>query len=107
MTCTAAAVPLNLALQPGPNHRASLLSAGSSAADRVLEAELQALSPAPAEPADASKAKPRRAPLPAHLPRVEISHEPENTQCGCGCTKLCMHSMPRCFYCYQLHTQLI
>ena len=50
-----------------------------------LEAELQALSPAVAEPADASKAKPRRAPLPAHLPRVEISHEPENTQCGCGC----------------------
>ena len=50
-----------------------------------LEAELQALSPAAAEQTDAPKAKPRRAPLPAHLPRVEISHEPENTQCGCGC----------------------
>ncbi|KMM16541.1 hypothetical protein SYNGFB01_10295 [Synechococcus sp. GFB01] len=42
MPSSAAAVPLNLALQSGSNHRASLLSAGSSAADKVLEAELQA-----------------------------------------------------------------
>ena len=63
----------------------SLLDETLDADLAALEAELQALSPAPAEPADASKAKPRRAPLPAHLPRVEISHEPENTQCGCGC----------------------
>lgn len=63
----------------------SLLDETLDADLAALEAELQALSPAVAEPADASKAKPRRAPLPAHLPRVEISHEPENTQCGCGC----------------------
>ena len=63
----------------------SLLDETLDADLAALEAELQALSPSPAEPADASKAKPRRAPLPAHLPRVEISHEPENTQCGCGC----------------------
>jgi transposase len=63
----------------------SLLDETLDADLAAMEAELQALSPAPAEPADASKAKPRRAPLPAHLPRVEISHEPENTQCGCGC----------------------
>ena len=63
----------------------SLLDETLDADLAALESELQALSPAPAEPADASKAKPRRAPLPAHLPRVEISHEPENTQCGCGC----------------------
>ena len=63
----------------------SLLDETLDADLAALEAELQALSPAAAEQTDAAKAKPRRAPLPAHLPRVEISHEPENTQCGCGC----------------------
>ena len=63
----------------------SLLDETLDADLAALEAELQALSPAAAEQTDAPKAKPRRAPLPAHLPRVEISHEPENTQCGCGC----------------------
>lgn len=54
----------------------------------ALEAELQALSPASAEQTDAAdtpKAKPRRTALPAHLPRVEIQHEPESTACTCGC----------------------
>ena len=32
-----------------------------------------------------SKDKPKRAALPAHLPRREIHHEPESTTCGCGC----------------------
>ena len=27
---------------------------------------------------------PKREALPAHLPRREIRHEPENTTCGCG-----------------------
>src|SRR5574343_43796 len=63
----------------------SLLDETLDADLAALEAELQALSPTPAEQTDATKAKPRRASLPAHLPRVEISHEPENTQCGCGC----------------------
>ena len=66
----------------------SLLEETLDADLAALEAELQALSPAPAEPtntADTPKAKPRRAPLPAHLPRVEITHEPEHTQCSCGC----------------------
>lgn len=31
------------------------------------------------------KQKPRRAALPGHLPRWEIRHEPEQTQCSCGC----------------------
>jgi transposase len=30
------------------------------------------------------KKKPRREPLPAHLPRTDISHEPTDTTCGCG-----------------------
>lgn len=66
----------------------SLLDESLDADLAALEAELQALSPAPAEQtdtADTPKAKPRRTALPAHLPRVEIAHEPESTACGCGC----------------------
>jgi transposase len=66
----------------------SLLDETLDADLAALEAELQALSPAPAEPDDTAatpKAKPRRTALPEHLPRVEIKHEPENTACGCGC----------------------
>jgi transposase len=37
--------------------------------------------PAPAEP----RQKPKRAPLPPQFPRTVIRHEPENTQCACGC----------------------
>ena len=68
----------------------SLLDETLDADLAALEAELQALSPAPAEQADTAatpKAKPRRTALPAHLPRVEIQHEPESTACttpGCG-----------------------
>jgi transposase len=28
---------------------------------------------------------PKRSPLPAHLPRVDVRHEPERTVCSCGC----------------------
>ena len=31
------------------------------------------------------KRQPKRQPLPPHLPRREIHHEPESTTCGCGC----------------------
>ena len=31
------------------------------------------------------KEQPKRAPLPAHLPRREIRHEPDSTLCSCGC----------------------
>jgi transposase len=47
----------------------------------ALELELAALKSPTPEP----KAKPRRAPLPAHLPRRDVHHEPEKTVCGCGC----------------------
>ena len=36
------------------------------------------------EHAPAPKDKPKRSPLPTHLPRVEVRHEPEHTMCGCG-----------------------
>jgi len=31
------------------------------------------------------KEQPKRAPLPGHLPRTEVRHEPESTVCACGC----------------------
>ena len=37
----------------------------------------------PSKPKD--KQKPKRAPLPPHLPRREVHHEPESTACSCGC----------------------
>ena len=49
----------------------------------AIEAELEKLRAAkkPTKP----KERPRRAPLPAHLPRTEHHHEPEDTTCSCGC----------------------
>jgi len=48
----------------------------------AVAAEIEALQPG-AKSADEKK-QPKRAPLPPHLPRREIHHEPENTTCGCG-----------------------
>ncbi|WP_369973974.1 IS66 family transposase zinc-finger binding domain-containing protein, partial [Pelomonas sp. KK5] len=31
------------------------------------------------------KVMPKRAPLPPHLPRRDMHHEPESTTCSCGC----------------------
>lgn len=33
------------------------------------------------------KQQPKRAPLPSILPRTVIRHEPDNTQCSCGCQR--------------------
>jgi transposase len=49
----------------------------------ALEQELQDLQRTVAPSAE--KQKPKRAPLPAHLPRVDHHHEIENTVCACGC----------------------
>ena len=38
----------------------------------------------PAQPA-AEKQQPKRTPLPTHLPRREVCHEPTSTTCQCGC----------------------
>lgn len=56
------------------------------AIDADLEAigrELTALAPGAAK--ESATQAPRRASLPAHLPRIDIRHEPEHTVCGCGC----------------------
>ncbi|MBB6157372.1 transposase [Pseudomonas sp. JAI115] len=49
----------------------------------AIEAELNALRPEPA--ATEPRQQPKRAPLPPQFSRTVIRHEPENTQCACGC----------------------
>ena len=49
----------------------------------AIEAELNALRPEPA--ATEPRQQPKRVPLPPQFPRTVIHHEPDNTQCTCGC----------------------
>ncbi|WP_183142559.1 IS66 family transposase zinc-finger binding domain-containing protein, partial [Pseudomonas syringae] len=49
----------------------------------AIEAELQALQTVPV--ATEKKQKPKRTALPEVFPRTLILHEPDNTQCTCGC----------------------
>ena len=49
----------------------------------AIEAELEILSPISAS--TPARQKPKRTALPAEFPRTLIHHEPENTQCTCGC----------------------
>jgi transposase len=61
----------------------SLLAEAIDADLEAIDAELAALrSTTPAQP---PKEQPRRTPLPPHLPRIEVRHEPEQTVCSCGC----------------------
>lgn len=64
--------------------QASLLDESVDADIAAIEEDLAQLSTNPVAPADAPQ-KPKRAPLPANLPRTDIHHEPESTVCGCGC----------------------
>lgn len=60
----------------------SLLDESLDADIEAITLEIEALqNKAPSTP----KAHPRRAALPATFPRREIRHEPEHTQCSCGC----------------------
>jgi transposase len=60
----------------------SLLDESIDADIEAICVELDALKDKPAAPA---KEQPRRVALPASFPRCEIRHEPENTECNCGC----------------------
>ena len=58
--------------------------------DETLEADLEAISLElealkSVEQRITPKGTPRRAPLPANLPRTDVVHEPESTVCACGC----------------------
>jgi transposase len=52
----------------------------------AIELELEQLQPQ--TPADQPRQQPKHAPLPARLPRTEIHHEPESTDCHCGCERV-------------------
>ena len=51
---------------------------------QAISDEIEALKSTDA-PAPRVKTQPKRQPLPANLPRVEIRHEPDSTTCSCGC----------------------
>lgn len=57
------------------------IEADLAAVATQVDALQQAQAPAKAE----DKKQAKRLPLPAHLPRREIHHEPESTLCPCGC----------------------
>jgi transposase len=61
----------------------SLLDETIDADLAALQAELDRVQPDTKNGGE--KNKPKRQPLPPHLPRREIRHEPENTICNCGC----------------------
>ena len=61
----------------------SLLEESLDADLQAVAEELEAL--APPTPERQAKQQPKRRPLPAHLPRREICHDPESTTCACGC----------------------
>ena len=62
----------------------SLLDETVEADIAAIEEELKALTPEP-KPETTPRQQPKRAALPAGLPRVEILHEPDSTTCQCGC----------------------
>lgn len=65
----------------------SLLDESIDADIAAIEVELAQLVPSSQANA-APRTQPKRAPLPANLPRREVRHEPETTTCatpGCGC----------------------
>jgi transposase len=62
----------------------SLLDESIEADIAAIEQELTALTPPAKTPAQ-PRQQPKRAALPAGLPRMDIHHEPESTTCGCGC----------------------
>jgi transposase len=61
----------------------SLLEETIDADLAALAREIEQLEVGQKPPADKQRAK--RQPLPEHLPRREIRHEPQDTTCGCGC----------------------
>ena len=64
--------------------QASLLDELSDTDIAAIETELAATAPdTPAVPT--TKQQPKRKALPPELPRTLITHEPDNTQCQCGC----------------------
>jgi transposase len=57
--------------------------------DETIDADIEAISleieALQEKPASMPKDKPRRVALPSSFPRHDVLHDPENTQCSCGC----------------------
>ena len=66
-----------------PTEQQSLLDEAIDADLLAIAHELEQLASKPKN--EPPPNKPRRAPLPPNLPRVEVRHEPTSTTCGCGC----------------------
>ena len=64
--------------------QASLLDELDDADIAAIETQLAATAPEVSAPAPA-KQQPKRQALPPELPRTIITHEPDNTECRCGC----------------------
>jgi len=54
--------------------------------DMDLAAVAQEIESAQPQRPDGEKRQPKRAPLPAHLPRHDVHHQPTSKTCKCGCT---------------------
>lgn len=65
-------------------HQRSLLDELTSEDIAAIEEQL-ARHEQQLRPETKEKTQPKRAPLPPELPRKTIAHEPDNTQCECGC----------------------
>jgi transposase len=84
-----AATSERIAREGGPE-QASLWGADLDADLAAIEAELNALREPPSDTPAASaspehpRSTPKRAALPADLPRTVVTHEPVSTTCGCG-----------------------
>ena len=68
--------------------QASLLEESVDADLAAIETELDDLQDAAPESKPCQQ--PKRAALPAHLPRTDIYHEPDNLNCACGCLRVCI-----------------
>jgi transposase len=68
----------------------SLLDETIDADIAAIEEELKELA-APPKTETQPRQQPKRAALPAGLPRVDIHHEPDSTTCGCGCQPNAKH----------------
>ena len=66
--------------------QASLLEESVDADLAAIETELDDLQDTASE--RKPRQQPKRAALPAHLPRTDIHHEPDNLNCACGCLRV-------------------
>ena len=82
----------------------SLLDDEIEADPAAVAIEIEQLQPPAAAPE--AKQQPKRQPLPAHLPRREIRHEPASTTCTCGCHDATLAYPVHIFYSRSLPSEI-